>query len=152
MTQIRKLLVTTDLSEAAEVALPMAAMLANELGASVSLLTVVELTPQLPPGVLSLPPEREKELEREVRERVHARLQELRERHLPEGSETLVDFAGGEHCADRICAIANERGIDMIVIATHGRGKVAQLLLGSVAERVVRTAPCPVLTVSTYDR
>lgn len=149
MTQIRKILVTTDLSEAAQVALPAAAMFARELGASVSVLTVVELTPQLPPGVLSLPPGREKEVEREVRERVRTRLQDLRERYLPDGSETTVDFARGEHCADRICAIAEEGSFDLIVIATHGRGKVARVLLGSVAERVVRTAPCPVMTVST---
>ena len=46
-----------------------------------------------------------------------------------------------------IAEYAAERGIDLIVIGTHGRTGVAHLLLGSVAERLVRTAPCPVLTV-----
>jgi nucleotide-binding universal stress UspA family protein len=46
----------------------------------------------------------------------------------------IVDYAADAH-------------IDLIVVGTHGRGAVAHLLLGSVAERVVRTAPCPVLTV-----
>jgi nucleotide-binding universal stress UspA family protein len=42
---------------------------------------------------------------------------------------------------------ANEARVDLIVIGTHGRSGMSRLLLGSVAERVVRTAPCPVLTV-----
>jgi nucleotide-binding universal stress UspA family protein len=46
-----------------------------------------------------------------------------------------------------IVRYAKERDIDLIVMGTHGRGAMAHLLMGSVAERVVRTAPCPVLTV-----
>ena len=42
--------------------------------------------------------------------------------------------------------------IDLIVMGTHGRGAIAQLLVGSVAEKVVRTAPCPVLTVRHPER
>jgi nucleotide-binding universal stress UspA family protein len=46
-----------------------------------------------------------------------------------------------------IVECAEEEGVDLIVLGTHGRGAVAHLLVGSVAERVVRTASCPVLTV-----
>ena len=46
-----------------------------------------------------------------------------------------------------IVRYAKEHEIDLIVLATHGRSALAQVLLGSVAERVVRKAPCPVLTV-----
>ena len=42
---------------------------------------------------------------------------------------------------------ARHAKVELIVMGTHGRGAVAQLLMGSVAERVVRIAPCPVLTV-----
>jgi len=47
---------------------------------------------------------------------------------------------------------AREANVDLIVMGTHGRGAVAHLLMGSVAERVVRLAPCPVLTVRHPER
>src|SRR5437773_8844714 len=47
---------------------------------------------------------------------------------------------------------AREHGIDLIVMGTHGRGALAHLVMGSVAERVVRMAPCPVLTVRHPER
>ena len=50
-----------------------------------------------------------------------------------------------------ILLYAGEHDIDLIVMGTHGRGAVAHLIMGSVAERVVRTAPCPVLTVRHPD-
>jgi nucleotide-binding universal stress UspA family protein len=46
-----------------------------------------------------------------------------------------------------IVTYAHDASVDLIVMGTHGRGAIAQLLMGSVAERVVRIAPCPVLTV-----
>jgi nucleotide-binding universal stress UspA family protein len=53
--------------------------------------------------------------------------------------------------APEIVRFAKERDIDLIVVGTHGRGGLAHVLLGSVAEKVVRKAPCPVLTVRTSD-
>ena len=49
--------------------------------------------------------------------------------------------------AAEIAKFAKDENIDLIVRGTHGRGFVAHVVLGSVAEKVVRTAPCPVLTV-----
>ena len=51
------------------------------------------------------------------------------------------------HPADTIVRVAQERGADLIVMGTHGRTGLQHALLGSVAEKVVRLAPCPVLTV-----
>ena len=48
---------------------------------------------------------------------------------------------------EEIVKIAEEERADMIVMGTHGRGGLNRMLLGSVAERVIRLAPCPVLTV-----
>jgi nucleotide-binding universal stress UspA family protein len=57
-----------------------------------------------------------------------------------------VEVALG-HPADTIVRVAQERGADLIVMSTHGRTGLQHVLLGSVAEKVVRLAPCPVLTV-----
>ena len=54
--------------------------------------------------------------------------------------------------AAAIATYAKSADIDLIVLGTHGRSAVEQLLVGSVAERVVRTAPCPVLTVRHPER
>ena len=57
-----------------------------------------------------------------------------------------VDVASG-HAADAIVRIARDRHADLIVMGTHGRTGLQHALLGSVAEKVVRLAPCPVLTI-----
>jgi nucleotide-binding universal stress UspA family protein len=49
--------------------------------------------------------------------------------------------------AEEIIRVAKERKVDLIVIGTHGRSGVSHILMGSVAERVVRRSPCPVLSV-----
>jgi nucleotide-binding universal stress UspA family protein len=79
---------------------------------------------------------------------LHDAQERLRHRAAREGRqasiETEVLFG---HGARTIAEYAAERGVDLIVMGTHGRTGFAHLLLGSVAERLVRTAPCPVLTV-----
>jgi nucleotide-binding universal stress UspA family protein len=57
-----------------------------------------------------------------------------------------VEVAAGSP-AEAIIHMAHERGADLIVMGTHGRKGLHHMLLGSVAEKVVRLAPCPVLTV-----
>ncbi len=60
-------------------------------------------------------------------------------------SDVLLDGSAPE----QIVKLAEERGAELIVMGTHGRTGIRKLLLGSVAQRVVATAPCPVLTVRT---
>ena len=55
------------------------------------------------------------------------------------------------HPAAEIVAFAEEKKADAIVIATHGRRGFSHFFFGSVAERVIRTAPCPVLTIRPHD-
>jgi len=79
-------------------------------------------------------------IEEELRERLHA----LR----PADSAVAVEYrlCLGNAAAE-IVALAKDEKCDLIVIGTHGRSGVGRLLLGSVAEAVLRRAPCPVLTL-----
>ncbi len=63
-----------------------------------------------------------------------------------------TELETSDNPAESIVRYASTHGVDVIVLGTHGRGAMAQLFVGSVAERVVRTAPCPVLTVRHPER
>jgi nucleotide-binding universal stress UspA family protein len=73
------------------------------------------------------------------------RLDELAARHLPDLRYQILITTGD--IAERVTNFQSVLGIDLIVIGTHGRRSVPRFFLGSVAERVVREAECPVLTI-----
>lgn len=77
-------------------------------------------------------------------------LAHTRETLLP-GVPTIIASTAGDP-AEEIVRYAAEHGIDLVVLGTHGRTGVSRVLLGSVAERVLRTAPCPVLVVPELVR
>jgi len=147
MPKIEKLLVTTDLSDTSEQALPVAATMAKQTGAEVTLLTVIDFDPQLPPGAIALMPAREQALKDEVRDKVGEQLDKLVATHLGDAGNVHTEVLEQSGAAGGICAFAKRGGFDLIVMASHGRSGIARLVLGSVAERVVRQAPCAVLTV-----
>jgi nucleotide-binding universal stress UspA family protein len=65
-----------------------------------------------------------------------------------QGDGISAEFSSHSGSPDRVIEeVATEKGVDLIILGTHGRSGLAHVLLGSVAERVVRTAPCPVVTV-----
>ena len=70
----------------------------------------------------------------------------------PSKSDVIEVVASANGVAPSILAYAEEHLIDLIVVGHHGRGGITQFLLGSVAEKVVRSAPCPVLTVRHPER
>src|SRR6516162_5515666 len=140
MLAIQTILHPTDFSERSDFAFRLACALARDYGARLMILHVAEPpTAVAAEGVLMLPPTIDLEPLRE-------RLQQLR----PEDPKILV-----EHClvhggaAEEILQVAQERKCDLIVMGTHGRTGLGRLLMGSVAEQVVRKASCPVLTVKT---
>ena len=143
MSDFAKILVTTDFSTQALPGVEQAAALARRLGSELLLLYVVE--DHLPPilGTTSLA-ERNEILERH-RQSAGERLAAYAEEHLAgcrASATAVVGVASRE-----IVRYAEEKRIDLIVIASHGYGPVRQLLLGSTAERVLHHASCPVLVV-----
>jgi nucleotide-binding universal stress UspA family protein len=82
-------------------------------------------------------------------ELARARLQEIAGRHLTEVEHKIHTAAASERAfAKAVVRVATEVDADLIVLKTHGRKGLSHLILGSVAEEVVRTAPCPVLTLT----
>jgi nucleotide-binding universal stress UspA family protein len=144
MLTIRTILCPTDFSEPSRPAFDLACALARDYGAE---LVVAHVTP--PPlaigsgDVLMAPPlsdttELRSQLEqiRPADPRVTVRHRLIADHPMAMGSE-----------AEGILAAAAEEKADLIVMGTHGRGGLSRLLMGSVAEHVLRKAPCPVLTV-----
>lgn len=151
---IRRVLVPTDFSETADEALDYALLLAARFGASLELLHVLD-DPFVTEGLaaeayMSEAPVMRSALLREAQNRLDRRVAPLRSASDYEGWPGLVRVDAEVlfgHGAKTIAEYAQDREVDLIVMGTHGRTGVAHLLLGSVAERLVRTAPCPVLTV-----
>jgi nucleotide-binding universal stress UspA family protein len=139
-TPYRHILVSTDFGDAARAATEHALALAQKLGAKVTLLHTWELPPFDYGEAVQWPVA---ELERQAQRALDAAVAAARRVH-PD-VEGLVVF-GDPHA--KILEVVAERRCDLIVMGTHGRKGMARLFLGSVAERVVRFAKVPVLTVS----
>jgi nucleotide-binding universal stress UspA family protein len=146
MIALKKILVATDFSEPSDAALAYGRELARTFGASLTVLHVVDniLTRAYGvDGVVLADPEFQREIETSAQRQVDAVLFDEDRKML--GAVGLVITSNSPSAA--IVTYARDASVDLIVMGTHGRGAIAQLLMGSVAERVVRIAPCPVLTV-----
>ena len=144
--RIRHILVPTDFSDGSTRAFETAVDMARDSGAQLTLFHVHHVPANVFPDViLPLSPD----LVRDIEHSVDLVLEKWREQALGAGVATDMRTAIG-NTADEICAAADAVGADLIVIGTHGRGGLSHALLGSVAEKVVRKAPCPVLTVRPH--
>ncbi len=143
---IRRILVATDFSEYSRRAMEYALSLAERMDASIDLLHVWEPPPRLESESLVLVPDGPGS-PLESMDLAHAG------RHLDAWSERYQSSAVPIHVhlergstADTIVRVA-DRGYDLVVMGTHGRTGLARLFMGSVAQKVVARATCPVLTV-----
>jgi universal stress protein A len=140
--EIRRILAPTDFSEPSKQAIAYALELAQTFGATLVLLHVVELPPYpiegLPPSQLG-----------------GTLLEDLEQQATSDLAQVLANEAEVKVVRRvvvgipyrKIVVVAADEKLDLIVMATHGRTGFNHLFVGSVAEKVVRTAPCPVLTI-----
>jgi nucleotide-binding universal stress UspA family protein len=146
MITLNRILVATDFGEAAGAALDYGRALARAFGAKLTLLHVIGDIMTSGYGVdgyVAGYSDLQRDAEEGARQQLDALLTE-RDRTDLEGRTVLLTSNAP---ALAIINFARETNADAIIMGTHGRGAMAHLLMGSVAERVVRTAPCPVLTV-----
>ena len=139
------ILVPTDFSQASELAMDAAAILARQNGAAVTLVHVVENAPFAP--VEEDPESGTIVVKKATRDELHVKLDAILRERFPDAVELRSAVVASRSSAEGIVHYAESRGIDIIVMATHGRTGIGHALMGSVAEKVVRMASCPVLTM-----
>ena len=143
MMEINKILVPVDFSENSKKVLDTAIFLAEKCDAGVYVLFVVQtfedysgfFIPQVPMTQL------EEEMVKSAEQKMADFLQ---------GTEVVKATVLGGDVGEEIIAYAAQEAMDMIVMGTHGYKGLEKILFGSVADKVVKTAPCPVLTINPY--
>lgn len=145
MIELKRILVPTDFSEYSQQAMTYACAFAEQFDADLHVLHVLQdLVAVVPePGVVFPPPG---DYMGELKASAERALVEIPDPAWAEGRTIVRGTRQGPPFLE-IIRYAKENDIDMIVLGTHGRGGLAHVLLGSVAEKIVRKAPCPVLTV-----
>jgi nucleotide-binding universal stress UspA family protein len=142
MMEIHHIIAPTDFSEHSQQAIQYARELAQTFGATLVLLHVVELPPSpiegLPPSQLG------GTLLEDLEQQATSNLAQVLAK---EAEVTVVRRVVVGIPYRRIVEVATDEKVDLIVMATHGRTGFSHLFMGSVAEKVVRTAPCPILTI-----
>ncbi len=147
--RLKTILVPVDFSAFSNKAVDYAVAFAEQFGAEVVLLHVVE--PMVYPESYVPSPAAGDELNHHLIASAEERLVKQRESVGPEGVKVRTVARAGRPFVE-ICEVARETGVDLIILATHGYTGLKHVLLGSTAERVVRHAPCPVLTVRAEEQ
>lgn len=146
MIVLKRILVATDFGEASEAALTYGRALARAFDSTLTVMHVAENVLSRSVGVegyVGAFPDLQANVEQAATARLAALLGDDDKREL--GATTVLRTSNAPAWA--IVNYAQEANTDLIIVGTHGRGPITHLLMGSVAERVARTAPCPVLTV-----
>jgi nucleotide-binding universal stress UspA family protein len=149
MIRINNILVATDFGPASESALSYGRQLARNFDARLHVLHVVEnalLWTGVDSGGIDLAM-----LQAEIQESAHEKLRTLLTDEDRRDLKAIAVIRTENNAAYAIVSYAKSENIDLIIMGTHGRGVMAHLLMGSVAEKVVRIAPCPVLTIRSPE-
>lgn len=150
---IRRIMVPIDYSENSKAALAYAAELALGFGASLDILHVWDRPTYLTDAVMvQRPGEAHKPIGELIRENAERDMAEfLAENSLPTAVSTSNRLVSGEPASALLTELKKGEH-DLVVLSTHGRTGLAHLLLGSIAEKLVRLSPVPVLTVPVRGR
>ena len=148
MEYFKKILFPVDLSEVSPKLVPYVKEMAATFGAEIHLLFVARILQHF--TSIYVPHPSVSKFEAEVVEGAEKKLQEFVEEQFESDSCTARVVLGDP--AEEILNYAQAEGIDLIIIGTHGRKGLERIIFGSVAERVLKKSPVPVLTVNPYRR
>ncbi len=145
MINLKRILLPTDFSEYSRRAQNYACAFAEQFGAELHVLHVVQdLVALVPEPGLAFPPPGD--YMKELKESAERSLATVPDAKWAVGKKIVRSVRQGPPFVE-IIRYAKENDVDLIILGTHGRTGLSHMLLGSVAEKVVRKAPCPVLTV-----
>jgi len=143
MKGIERILMATDFSVCADAAAEVAAQLSGQLNAPVDVLTVIDTLPLVEAyGDASFRAERVAEIHQEAHKRIH----DFAKRHFA-GRDRVRVYVRDGNTSSEIVQAGRDLESDLIVMGTHGRTGLLHLVVGSVAEKVIRKSLIPVLTV-----
>ena len=145
--QVKHILVPVDFSEGSRAALRYAVELAEHLGADIDVLHVWEPSPYIAPTQLIWIGGDAMSFWTHMDQNLRAQLNELIADEAPQARVEIHAHVQAGYVAQSLLERLKDGAYDLVVMGTHGRTGISHWLLGSVAERVVRLAPCPVLTV-----
>ncbi len=151
MRPIKTILVPTDFSAASKRALSYACNIADGFGATLHVLHVLQ-DPFTADGYMGLYLPNPEVYTAKAEQQARAELQSLLTDAQKEAYSAAFVLKWGTPVHEILDYIRSHGGIDLVVLATSGHGAVARMMLGSVADKLVRQAPCPVLTVHEHDR
>jgi nucleotide-binding universal stress UspA family protein len=139
LTRGEKILVAVDGSDFSELAVDQAISLGAICNSQIVVVSVVDLYPEQ----MAVAPALVEKMSEEVARHLEQARKKIEKAQI--ACETVVHMGGRPH--EFIVQEAKDRGIDLIVLGTHGRTGIKKVLLGSVAQNVIGSAPCPVMVV-----
>jgi universal stress protein A len=150
---ISQILMPVDYSEASKAAVDYAGFIAKHLGAALHIIHVWDRPAYVADTFVVTPGGgKPRSLADMIRENAEAEMKEFLEScQVPKDVPVTSHLESGEP-ASTILKVAQTQGVDLVIVGTHGRTGVRHLLLGSIAEKVVRLSPVPVLTVPPGER
>lgn len=152
MAEIKTILYPTDFSERSQVAIPLAMDLAKHYGAELHCLHVVDITQEyFMEGAYTVPLQIAPADAEQSRRLAQEHMNKFVSQYMSEMTGAVRQVVVLGKPFEQIIRYAREENVDLIVLGTHGHSALASMLLGSVAEKVIRKAPCAVLSVRHPD-
>ena len=147
MKEFKKILFPVDLSESSPKLVPYVTTMAEKFGAEIHLLFVARVFEYF--SGIYVPHPSISKFEDEIVEGAKKRLKEFTEEYFSDFPETRAEVVPGD-ISEEILKYTGSKGIDLLILGTHGRKGLEKVVFGSVAERVAKASPVPVLLVNPY--
>jgi len=148
MAMYKKIMVPLDGSQIAECVIPHIEVIAKKTAAKVELVSVIEPLDIPTRGQIAISDDDIRQIDAEGKKEAGKYLNQVSDRLTKAGIKTDTVILSGK-AADRLVRYAVNNGIDLIIMATHGRSGISRLFWGSVAEKILRATDIPVLLIKT---